>query len=116
MPYSSNRGSVIWILASSRPDLIEVDLKRPGRVDVKIPLFPTSTKREGFDLLRMLLKKRSTRLTRPLSTRRSTATLIEPGVRYTFGPIVFTGKGPLFKRASSMRKSVSSIPVSSSPA
>jgi hypothetical protein len=58
MGNSSNRGSVIWILASSRPDLIEVDLKRPGRVDVKIPLFPTSTKREGFDLLRMLLKKR----------------------------------------------------------
>ncbi|HEY1468896.1 MAG TPA: AAA family ATPase [Candidatus Acidoferrum sp.] len=58
MGNSSNRGSVIWILASSRPDLIEVDLKRPGRVDFKIPLFPTSTKRESFDLLRMLLKKR----------------------------------------------------------
>ncbi len=58
----------------------------------------------------------STRLTRPLSNRRSMATLIEPGVRYTFGPIIFTGKGPLFKRASSIRKSVSSIPVSSSPA
>jgi len=58
MGSSSNRGSVIWVLASSRPDLIEVDLKRPGRVDVKIPLFPTSTKREGFDLLQMLLKKR----------------------------------------------------------
>src|SRR6267154_5161400 len=38
-----------------------------------------------------------TRLTNPLSRRRSMATLIEPGVRYTFGPIVFTGKGPLFK-------------------
>jgi len=59
MGNSSNRGSVIWVLASSRPDLIEVDLKRPGRVDVKIPLFPTSTKRESFDLLRMLLKKRN---------------------------------------------------------
>jgi ATPase family associated with various cellular activities (AAA) len=58
MGSSSNRGSVIWILASSRPDLIEVDLKRPGRVDVKIPLFPTSTKQESFDLFRMLLKKR----------------------------------------------------------
>ena len=58
MGSSSNRGSIIWVLASSRPDLIEVDLKRPGRVDVKIPLFPTSTKRESFDLLRMLLKKR----------------------------------------------------------
>jgi hypothetical protein len=58
MGNSSNRGSVIWVLASSRPDLIEVDLKRPGRVDVKIPLFPTSTARESFDLLRMLVKKR----------------------------------------------------------
>ena len=58
MGNSSNRGSVIWVLASSRPDLIEVDLKRPGRVDVKIPIFPTSTKRESFDLLRMLLRKR----------------------------------------------------------
>jgi SpoVK/Ycf46/Vps4 family AAA+-type ATPase len=59
MGSSYNRGRVIWILASSRPDLIEVDLKRPGRIDVKIPLFPTSTRRESFDLLRMLLKKRS---------------------------------------------------------
>jgi SpoVK/Ycf46/Vps4 family AAA+-type ATPase len=58
MGSSSNRGNIIWVLASSRPDLIEVDLKRPGRVDVKIPLFPTSTARESFDLLRMLLKKR----------------------------------------------------------
>jgi hypothetical protein len=58
----------------------------------------------------------SIRLTRPLSTRRSTAVLIEPGVRWTFGPIVFTGKGPLLRSTSSIRKSVSSIPVSSSPA
>ncbi|MGA2098106.1 MAG: AAA family ATPase [Candidatus Acidiferrum sp.] len=58
MGNSANRGKVIWVLASSRPDLIEVDLKRPGRVDLKIPLFPTSTPREGFDLLRMLSGKR----------------------------------------------------------
>ena len=58
MGSSSNRGRIIWVLASSRPDLIEVDLKRPGRVDVKIPLFPTSTAREGFELLRMLCKVR----------------------------------------------------------
>src|SRR6266481_4461037 len=45
----------------------------------------------------------STRLTKPLARRRSMATLIEPGVRYTFGPMVFTGKGPLFKRDSSIR-------------
>ena len=58
MGSSVNRGRIIWVLASSRPDLIEVDLKRPGRVDVKIPLFPTSSAREGFELLRMLCKVR----------------------------------------------------------
>src|SRR6516165_9694193 len=58
MGSSKSRGQVIWVLASSRPDLIEVDLKRPGRVDVKIPLFPTATAEEGFDLLRRLAQKR----------------------------------------------------------
>jgi hypothetical protein len=53
-----NRGRVLWCLASSRPDLIEVDLKRPGRVDVKIPLFPTATPTESFDLVRALCRKR----------------------------------------------------------
>jgi hypothetical protein len=58
MGSTTNRGKLIWILASSRPDLIEVDLKRPGRIDVKIPLFPTTTRKESFDLLRMLCSKR----------------------------------------------------------
>jgi hypothetical protein len=52
MSRPENRGRLIWVLASSRPDLIEVDLKRPGRVDVKIPLFPTSSRGEGIALLR----------------------------------------------------------------
>ncbi|HEX9996839.1 MAG TPA: ATP-binding protein [Abditibacterium sp.] len=58
MSRGSNRGKIVWILASSRPDLIEVDLKRPGRIDVKIPIFPTTTARESFDLIRALCKRR----------------------------------------------------------
>jgi hypothetical protein len=58
MSDTRNRGRILWVLASSRPDLIEVDLKRPGRVDVKIPLFPTTDAREGFALIRALCKKR----------------------------------------------------------
>ena len=53
-----NRGRLLWVLASSRPDLIEVDLKRPGRVDIKIPLFPTTTPAQGFALLSGLARKR----------------------------------------------------------
>jgi len=57
MSNSENRGRVMWILASSRPDLIEVDLKRPGRIDVKVPLLPTTTVAESAALLRALLKR-----------------------------------------------------------
>jgi hypothetical protein len=58
MGSSSSRGKLIWVLASSRPDLIEVDLKRPGRIDVKIPLFPTTDARDSFELLRTLCQRR----------------------------------------------------------
>jgi len=57
MADTANRGRVLWILASSRPDLIEVDLKRPGRVDVKVPLLPTSTPAESALLVGALAKR-----------------------------------------------------------
>ena len=57
MANSDNRGRVMWILASSRPDLIEVDLKRPGRVDVKVPLLPTTTVEESRALVGALAKR-----------------------------------------------------------
>ncbi|MCB1230511.1 MAG: ATP-binding protein [Verrucomicrobiae bacterium] len=57
MSDTRNRGRILWILASSRPDLIEVDLKRPGRVDVKIPLFPSHDRTEGYQLIRALGKR-----------------------------------------------------------
>jgi hypothetical protein len=62
MSNTNNRGKVLWVLASSRPDLIEVDLKRPGRIDVKIPLFPTTTAQESFQLIRALMQRRDLEL------------------------------------------------------
>jgi AAA+ superfamily predicted ATPase len=43
MSETRNRGRIIWVFATSRPDLLEVDLKRQGRLDVHIPLFPPET-------------------------------------------------------------------------
>lgn len=40
MSKTENRGKILWIFATSRPDMLEVDLKRQGRLDVHIPLFP----------------------------------------------------------------------------
>ena len=63
MSDSGNRGRVLWLLASSRPDLIEVDLKRPGRVDVKVPLLPTSTNAESAQLIGLLARRYGLELT-----------------------------------------------------
>jgi hypothetical protein len=57
MSDSANRGRIMWLLASSRPDLIEVDLKRPGRIDVKVPLLPTATPGESAALLGALARR-----------------------------------------------------------
>lgn len=57
MSDTRNRGKILWILASSRPDLIEIDLKRPGRIDIKLPIFPCADADEAFTILRALCRK-----------------------------------------------------------
>jgi hypothetical protein len=57
MSDTNNRGKVVWVLASSRPDLIEVDLKRPGRIDLKVPILPTTTRTESRDLIAALARR-----------------------------------------------------------
>lgn len=58
MSRPENRGRIVWVLATSRPDLVEVDLKRPGRIDVKVPIFPTASPAEALSLLRALCRRR----------------------------------------------------------
>jgi hypothetical protein len=81
MSDSGNRGRVLWLLASSRPDLIEVDLKRPGRVDVKVPLLPTSTPTESAQLIGLLARRYGLELTAEDLTRLEPRmpTLLTPG-------------------------------------
>lgn len=57
MADTRNRGRIFWIFATSRPDLLEVDLKRVGRLDVHIPLFAPQTKEDKKDMFRALAKK-----------------------------------------------------------
>jgi hypothetical protein len=76
MSNSANRGKIVWILASSRPDLIEVDLKRPGRVDVKVPIFPTANAAEGMELLYALCKRRGVAL--PENEREHVEPMVPP--------------------------------------
>jgi hypothetical protein len=52
MGNSANRGRVLWMLATSRPDLVEVDLKRPGRIDRRLPVLPATSDDDAWSLLR----------------------------------------------------------------
>lgn len=46
-----NRGKIIWIMATSQPHKLEPDLKRPGRIDLKIPLLPAHNSEEGLRMI-----------------------------------------------------------------
>lgn len=53
------RGRVVWFLMTSRPDLVPVDLKRQGRAEEHIALFPPASPAERarvFESLRARLK------------------------------------------------------------
>ncbi|MGI5844640.1 MAG: ATP-binding protein [Candidatus Xenobium sp.] len=57
MSNTANRGRIVWVFATSRPDLVEVDLKRPGRLDVHIPLFPPQSDAERQELFAAMARK-----------------------------------------------------------
>ena len=57
MSDTRNRGKIVWIFATSRPDLLEVDLKRQGRLDVHIPLFPPGDAEGRRDLFAAMARK-----------------------------------------------------------
>ena len=63
MADTRNRGRIFWIFATSRPDLLEVDLKRVGRLDVHIPLFAPQTNEDRRDMFRALAKKNKVSIT-----------------------------------------------------
>jgi AAA+ superfamily predicted ATPase len=51
------RGQIIWMLMTSRPELLPVDLKRQGRAEVHIPLFYPQDEKEVGAMFVTLAKK-----------------------------------------------------------
>jgi len=56
------RGRIVWMLLTSRPDLLPIDLKRQGRAEVHIPLFYPHDQAEIDAMFAAMAKKSGVRL------------------------------------------------------
>ena len=51
------RGKLLWMLLTSRPDLLPIDLKRQGRAEVHLPLFSPSDDDEIEFMIKVMARK-----------------------------------------------------------
>jgi AAA+ superfamily predicted ATPase len=56
------RGKILWMLLTSRPDLLPIDLKRQGRAEVHIPLFYPSSVEEIRAMFQAMCQKAGVQL------------------------------------------------------
>jgi AAA+ superfamily predicted ATPase len=56
------RGRIIWMLLTSRPDLLPIDIKRQGRCEVHIPLFAPQDSQGIREMFEAMSKKNKTPL------------------------------------------------------
>jgi transitional endoplasmic reticulum ATPase len=52
-----NRGQVLFILMTNRPDKLDTDIKRPGRLDRKIPFFCAETAAERAAVIGVIFRR-----------------------------------------------------------
>lgn len=66
---TSFRGQIIWMLLTSRPDLLPIDLKRQGRAEVHIPLFYPQDEAEIAAMFAAMARKNKIALAADLATK-----------------------------------------------
>jgi hypothetical protein len=57
MSDTDNRGNVLFILLTNRPDKLDTDIKRPGRLDRKVPFFYAETGAERAEIVKALVRR-----------------------------------------------------------
>jgi SpoVK/Ycf46/Vps4 family AAA+-type ATPase len=70
MSDTSNRGRILFLVMTNRPDKLDVDLKRAGRLDRKIPFLYVQTPEEVELVAKALLRKNKIKTEVDLSTIR----------------------------------------------
>jgi SpoVK/Ycf46/Vps4 family AAA+-type ATPase len=61
MSDTSNRGRILFLVMTNRPDKLDVDLKRAGRLDRKIPFLYSQTAEEVENVVRAVVRKNKIR-------------------------------------------------------
>ncbi len=57
MSDTTHRGKILWLVMSNRPDKLDIDLKRPGRFDRKIPFFYPQSEAERAAIFAAQIQK-----------------------------------------------------------
>lgn len=57
MSDTDNRGNVLFILLTNRPDKLDTDIKRPGRLDRKVPFFYAESGLDRSEIVKVLIKR-----------------------------------------------------------
>jgi hypothetical protein len=57
MSDTDNRGTVLFIMLTNRPDKLDTDIKRPGRLDRKVPFFYCESDAERADIVAAILRR-----------------------------------------------------------
>lgn len=57
MSDTENRGRVLFIMLTNRPDKLDTDIKRPGRLDRKIPFFYAESAKDRSDVIKALVRR-----------------------------------------------------------
>jgi len=57
MAETENRGQVLFVMMTNRPDKLDTDIKRPGRLDRKIPFFYCESASERAQVVRAVLSR-----------------------------------------------------------
>lgn len=57
------RGKIVWMLLTSRPDLLPIDIKRQGRAEVHIPMFYPQDEAEIREMFVTMARKNKVKLT-----------------------------------------------------
>lgn len=70
MSDASNRGRILFLVMTNRPDKLDVDLKRAGRLDRKIPFLYCQTPEEVENIARALVRKNRVKTTVDFTTIR----------------------------------------------